>query len=203
MGNTASFVGITPEFLKRLDKFFASCHPVTMKKTLILYALCLPLLIVLFDQWSKYAVISSFNAPMNICEITPYPGLKHEIMNLFDFSLVCNQGISWGLLQGDSQFKRWALTIFALGMSGALVYVLTQSHDWLNKLSISLIIGGAIGNGIDRALFGAVTDFIDFSDIGFRWVFNIADSAITVGVIGLIAASFLIKPEEEAEISKT
>jgi signal peptidase II len=44
-------------------------------------------------------------------------------------------------------------------------------------------------------LFGAVTDFIDFSDIGFRWVFNIADSAITVGVIGLIAASFLMKPD--------
>jgi len=68
------------------------------------------------------------------------------------------------------------------------MYVLTQSKDWLNKLSIALIIGGAIGNGIDRALFGAVTDFIDFSDIGFRWVFNIADSAITVGVMGLIAA---------------
>ena len=182
-----------------LDKFFASCHPLHMKKTLFIYALCLPLLIVLFDQWSKYAVISSFKAPMNICEIDPYPGLKHEIMNLFDFSLVCNQGISWGLLQGDSQFKRWALTIFALGMSGALVYALTQSHDWLNKLSISLIIGGAIGNGIDRALFGAVTDFIDFSDIGFRWVFNIADSTITIGVIGLIAASFLIKPESAPE----
>ena len=82
-------------------------------------------------------------------------------------------------------------------MSGVLVYALTQSKDWLNRLSIGLIIGGAIGNGIDRALFGAVTDFIDFSDIGFRWVFNIADSAITVGVIGLIIASFVFKPVEE------
>ena len=62
-------------------------------------------------------------------------------------------------------------------------------------MSFGLIIGGAIGNGIDRALFGAVTDFIDFSDIGFRWVFNIADSAITVGVIGLIIASFVFKEE--------
>ena len=169
-----------------------------MKKTLLIYALCLPLFIVVFDQWSKYAVIQSFNVPMNICEINPQPGIKHEIMNLFDFSLVCNQGISWGLLQGDSQLKRWALTIFALGMSGALIYALTQCHDWLNKLSISLIIGGAIGNGIDRALFGAVTDFIDFFDMGFSWVFNIADSAITIGVIGLILASFLIKPPEDA-----
>ena len=168
-----------------------------MKKTILIYALLIPVTIVIFDQWSKYAIIQSFNAPMNICEINLRPGYKHEIMNLFDFTLVCNPGVSWGQLQGDSQLKRWLLTFFALGMSGVLVYALTQSKDWLNRLSIGLIIGGAIGNGIDRALFGAVTDFIDFSDIGFRWVFNIADSAITVGVIGLIIASFVFKPIAE------
>jgi len=170
--------------------------PAGMKKTMFIYALLIPLGVIILDQWSKYAIIQSFDAPMNICEINLRPGYKHEIMNLFDFSLVCNPGISWGQLQGDSQLKRWLLTIFALGMSGVLAYALTQSKDWLNRLSIGLIIGGAIGNGIDRALFGAVTDFIDFSDIGFRWVFNIADSSITVGVIGLIAASFLYKTPE-------
>jgi len=168
-----------------------------MKKTLLIYAIILPLIVIILDQWSKYAIIQSFQAPMNICEVNLRPGLKHEIMNLFDFTLVCNPGISWGQLQGDSQLKRWLLTLFALGMSGALAYMLTQSKDWLNRLSISLVIGGAIGNGIDRALFGAVTDFIDFSDIGFRWVFNIADSAITVGVIGLIIASFIFKHEDD------
>jgi len=76
-------------------------------------------------------------------------------------------------------------------MSCALLWVLRDTKDKLSQLSIGLIIGGAIGNGIDRALFGAVTDFINFGDIGFHWVFNIADSAITIGVIGLIAASFL------------
>lgn len=167
-----------------------------MKKTLLIYALIVPLIVILFDQWSKFAVIQSFNAPLNICEINLHPGYKHEITNLFDFSLVCNPGVSWGQLQGDSQVKRWLLTVFALGMSGVLAYALTQSKDWLNRLSIGLVIGGAIGNGIDRALFGAVTDFIDFSDIGFRWVFNIADSAITVGVIGLIIASFVFKVED-------
>lgn len=166
-----------------------------MKKTLLIYGLIVPLIVIFFDQWSKYAVTQSFNMPMNICEIDLRPGYKHEIMNLFDFSLVCNPGISWGQLQGDSQLKRWLLTFFALGMSGVLIYMLTQSKDWLNRLSIGLIVGGAIGNGIDRAFFGAVTDFIDFSDIGFRWVFNIADSAITVGVIGLIAASFIYKAD--------
>lgn len=167
-----------------------------MKRVVFLYAFVLPLIIVVLDQWSKYAIVQSFNAPMNICEINLRPGYKHEIMNLFDFTLVCNPGISWGQLQGDSDLKRWLLTAFALLMSGALVYAVTQSKDWLNRLSFGLIIGGAIGNGIDRALFGAVTDFIDFSDIGFRWVFNIADSAITVGVIGLIIASFVFKEED-------
>jgi len=167
-----------------------------MKRVVFLYAFILPLIIVVLDQWSKYAIVQSFNAPMNICEINLRPGYKHEIMNLFDFTLVCNPGISWGQLQGDSDLKRWLLTAFALLMSGALVYAVTQSKDWLNRLSLGLIIGGAIGNGIDRALFGAVTDFIDFSDIGFRWVFNIADSAITVGVIGLIIASFVFKEED-------
>ena len=77
-----------------------------MKKTLLLYALLIPVTIIIFDQWSKYAIIQSFNAPMNICEINLRPGYKHEIMNLFDFTLVCNPGVSWGQLQGDSQLKR-------------------------------------------------------------------------------------------------
>jgi signal peptidase II len=76
-------------------------------------------------------------------------------------------------------------------MSGVLIYMLSKTEDFLSKISFSLIISGAIGNGIDRFLFGSVTDFIDFSEIGFRWVFNVADTSITCGVIGLILASFI------------
>jgi len=159
------------------------------------YALIIPAIIVAVDQLTKFWAIRFFKAPLNICEINPQPGLFHEFSPIVDLSLVCNQGISWGLLQGDSSFKRWALTLFAAIMCCVLVYVLRQSKDWLNRISIALIIGGAIGNGIDRALFGAVTDFINFSDIGFRWVFNVADSAISVGVVGLILASFIYKDE--------
>jgi len=133
---------------------------------------------------------------MNICEQDLRPGVGIEVSPLFDFSLVCNPGISWGLLQGDSSVKRWLLTLFAFIMCGVLIYSLTRVKDRLNRLSIALILGGAIGNGIDRLLYGAVTDFIDFGDIGFHWVFNIADSAITMGVIGLLIASFVIKPDE-------
>lgn len=169
-----------------------------MKNTLWKYGAALPFAIVVFDQLTKYWAVKTFDVPMSICEINPYPGLEREISPIVDLALVCNQGVSWGLLQGDSPVKRWALTIFAFVMSLVLLYALSKAEDKLSKLSIGLIIGGAIGNGIDRALFGAVTDFINFSDIGFRWVFNVADSAITVGVIGLIAASFLTAKAEKA-----
>jgi len=145
-----------------------------------IYCLAIPLVVIIIDQWTKYKAIKFFKAPMNICEINPMPGLAYEFSPIVDLALVCNQGISWGLLQGD-----------------VLIYVLAKSKDWMNRLSIALIIGGAIGNGIDRALFGAVTDFINFSDIGFKWVFNVADSAISVGVVGLILASFIYKDEAE------
>ena len=174
-----------------------------MKKTLLIYAFIIPLVLILLDQWTKYAVIQSFGVPMNICETNLRPGLQHVIPGPMNISLVCNPGISWGLLQGDSPMKRWLLTAFAFIMSGVLVYALTQSKDRLTKLSIALIISGAIGNGIDRFFFGAVTDFIDFGQIGFHWVFNIADSAITCGVIGLLLASFFIKGDEVDSEQKT
>jgi len=168
-----------------------------MKKTLLIYAFLIPLVLIILDQWSKYAVVQSFDVPMSICEQTLRPNVEHKIPGPMDISLVCNPGISWGLLQGDSPMKRWILTAFAFIMSGVLVYALTQSKDRLTKLSIALIISGAIGNGIDRFLFGAVTDFINFGEIGFHWVFNIADSAITCGVIGLLLASVFVKPKDD------
>jgi len=115
-----------------------------------------------------------------------------DIGPVVDFALVCNQGVSFGMLSGDSSFKRWALTIFAVVMCGVLFYALSRSKDLMTRLSIGLIIGGAVGNGIDRALYGAVTDFISVEQLipFFPWVFNIADSAITCGVIGLLIAGF-------------
>ena len=154
-----------------------------------IFAGFVPFLTLCLDQGTKYLATRFFKVPMNICEINPYPGFDVDIFWVMDLALVCNFGISWGLLQGDSQFKRWGLTLFAFFMCLVLLSLFRSSRDHVMRLSLGLVIGGAIGNAIDRLLFGAVTDFIDFGDIGFHWVFNIADSAITVGVIGLIASS--------------
>lgn len=157
----------------------------------------IPAVLVAVDQWSKWATTRFFEVPMSICAQAD-PRLTHEVSPIADLSLLCNRGISWGMLQGDSSFKRWGLTLFAFVMTVALLFVLRKTADRLGQMSLVLVIAGAVGNAIDRLLFGAVTDMIDFSDIGFNYVFNVADSYITVGVIGLFVSSFVNDRREKA-----
>ena len=158
----------------------------------------IPAVLVGLDQLSKWATTRFFDLPMSACAMGD-PRLTYEVSPIADLSLLCNRGISWGMLQGDSSVKRWALTAFAFLMTLALLYVLRKTQDRLGQISLCLVIAGAVGNAIDRLFFGAVTDMIDFSDIGFNYVFNVADSYITVGVIGLFLSSFLNEKREKAE----
>ncbi len=162
-----------------------------------LFGVGIPAVLVALDQLSKWATTRFFDVPMGICAQAD-PHLEHEFSPIVDLSLLCNRGISWGLLQGDSSIKRWALTIFAFLMTLALIFVLRNTKDRLGQVSICLVISGAVGNAIDRLLFGAVTDMIDFSDIKFNYVFNVADSYITVGVIGLFVSSYVNDKREKA-----
>lgn len=171
-------------------------NPMSWRK-LSLFGGALPAILVALDQASKWATTGFFGVPMGICAEAD-PHLTHEVSPIADLSLLCNRGISWGMLQGDSSLKRWGLTLFAFLMTLILIYVLRKTPDRLGQFSLSLVIAGAVGNAIDRLLFGAVTDMIDFSDIGFNYVFNVADSYITVGVIGLFLSSFLVERREKA-----
>ena len=101
-----------------------------------LYAVFLPILTVIIDQWSKFAATKFFKVPMNICETTPNPGFDVDMFWVMDLALVCNFGISWGLLQGDSPFKRWALTAFAFAMKGQ-AYVAVSRARTLAGLSLT------------------------------------------------------------------
>ncbi|HAJ03774.1 MAG TPA: signal peptidase II, partial [Brevundimonas sp.] len=106
------------------------------------------------------------------------------------FTYLLNDGISFGLFGGGTM--RWILTVFSLVVAGALAWWATRADRRLLITAIGLVMGGALGNVIDRIRFGGVVDFIDFSGTGlFPWVFNIADSAITIGVILLIVDAFL------------
>jgi len=154
------------------------------------WGLFVPAVIVGIDQLTKWAATQAFDKPMNVCAIDPYINVTREVSPIVDLSILCNQGVSWGLLQGDSALKRWGLLLFAVIMVGVLLNALAGAKDGLSRLCLSLVIGGAVGNAIDRALFGAVTDFVNASDIGFNYVFNVADSAITIGIIGLFFVMF-------------
>jgi signal peptidase II len=134
------------------------------------------LAIIVVDQLTKAWMIG-----VDLKEIGRIPVLP-PVLN---FTWVENTGSSFGLFGGGQ--ARWALTVFQLGVSGLLAWWALSAQRRILISAIGLVMGGALGNVIDRIRFGYVVDFIDFSGLGFfPWVFNIADSAITVGVVLLI-----------------
>lgn len=118
------------------------------------------------------------------------------VMPFFDFVLTWNKGISYGWLQQEGPFGQWALLAVKVIAVALLSIWLTRAGSRLTALALGLIIGGAIGNGIDRAAYGAVADFvlfhIDTAAWRFHWyVFNLADVAIVAGVALLLYESFV------------
>lgn len=134
------------------------------------------------DQAVKAWILYGLNLPLR---------LSVEVLGPLRLTMVWNEGVSFGFLQARHDLARWGLTAFALLVALALAAWARQADRRLLGVSLGLIIGGAVGNAIDRARFGAVVDFVDVSALGFfPWVFNIADSAITIGVILMLLESF-------------
>ena len=124
------------------------------------------------------------------------PGLPVPVVEgLLALTLVMNPGLAFGVFAATPPGWRWlvaVLSLFALSVLVVLSARLLPAGGWPAALSLGLIFGGAVGNLIDRGRFGAVVDFIDVYWRGYHWpAFNVADSAITVGV-GLLALRLLI-----------
>jgi len=116
---------------------------------------------------------------------------RTEVLPFLDLVLVWNRGISYGWLQQDSDFGRWALVIVGFGAAALFAWWLSVTRSRTVATALGLIIGGAVGNAIDRIVFGAVADFFSFHAFGFYWyVFNLADAAIVAGVGLLLYDSF-------------
>ncbi len=165
-------------------------------KSYWVFALIIPAIVVALDQLSKKWATNLFGLPFNICEQDPYIGQQgyfQEFSPIIDWAMTCNLGVSFGMLSGDSPAKRWGLTIFAGLMCLIILYVLAGTKEKFTRVGLGLIIGGAIGNAIDRFMHGSVTDFISAYELlpFFPWVFNVADSAITIGVMCIAVDIFL------------
>ncbi len=121
-----------------------------------------------------------------------------------DFVYVLNQGVSYSLLTGSSQRWQYLLAGFAVVASGALVVWLARGvENRLAAVSVGLIIGGALGNGLDRITLGGVADFFSLHAFGYYWyVFNIADVAIVAGVVGLLYES-LFQPSSGPRVGQS
>ncbi|MCK1283641.1 signal peptidase II [Bradyrhizobium sp. 44] len=146
------------------------------------------------DQASKLWLLNVFDlARRGAVSVTPF----------FDLVLAWNIGISFGWLQNDGQAAQMALMAVKVLAVVALAIWMARSHTLLATIALGLIIGGAIGNGIDRLAYGAVVDFALFHiNIGgntYNWyVFNLADVAIVAGVAALLYDSFLGVPAAKA-----
>jgi signal peptidase II len=146
----------------------------------------LSVLVMALDQLSKWAIVAHImNPPMQL-----------ELTSFFNIVLTYNQGISFGMLSNGTDAGKWLLVCVALIISGVLVRWLFQSNRLFSVIALGLIIGGAMGNVIDRVLVGAVVDFLDFHAFGYHWpAFNVADTAIFIGAIGLVLESLFSKDE--------
>ena len=142
-------------------------------------------LIIAVDQGAKSWVLDRLGMT---------PGASMPWLGPIDLTLVRNDGISFGLFQTHADWTRWGLIVFSLGVAIALAVWVWRPGRRLNALALGCLIGGAVGNMIDRIIRGSVVDFIDIRFLHFPWIFNIADAAINVGIALLVAASLLGTP---------
>lgn len=135
------------------------------------------LIVILVDQLTKIAISRMFGY-----------GHGREITPFFNLVLVYNRGAAFSFLAAAGGWQRWAFT--ALGVVAALVIGYLLKRHASQKMfctALSLILGGALGNVLDRLMYGHVIDFLDFHVGGWHWpAFNVADSAITIGAVLLV-----------------
>ncbi|MFC0217846.1 signal peptidase II [Pseudochelatococcus lubricantis] len=126
-----------------------------------------------------------------------------EVTPFFNIVLVWNRGVSYGLFQQDSDLGRWLLVGVSVGAAIVMAVWARRARTTLVGVSLGLILGGAVGNAIDRSVYGAVLDFLHLHAFGFSWyVFNVADAAIVAGVAGLLYDSLVIERRKGASDGK-
>ncbi|HSA60951.1 MAG TPA: signal peptidase II [Nitrospiraceae bacterium] len=153
--------------------------------------------VIVADQITKLYIMQT----MRLHESIPI------VPNLFSLTYIRNPGAAFGFLAGSSNAFRMVFfgltSLFALGLLGTILFRMPE-RDWVGRLSVAGILGGAVGNLIDRLRYGEVIDFLDVYVENYHWpAFNVADSAITVGVIFLIIHFAFEKKEDPPVVPET
>jgi len=150
----------------------------------------LAFLTLVLDQASKLYFLFVYDLPVR------EPVVVNPFLSLI---VVWNRGISYGLFQQHSALGRWILIVVSVAAAIGLSVWIRRTSAKLLAASLGLIVGGAVGNVIDRLVYGAVFDFIQFQIGGWSWyVFNVADAAIVAGVAGLLYDSFVLEKRRKA-----
>ena len=149
-------------------------------------------LLLVADQASKWWVLER----LRLLELRNVPVLELGPFGL-DLSMVWNRGVTFGLLSGEGPWNHLILALLAAAVAMLLLRWLARAETRMVAVALGAVIGGAVGNVLDRLRFGAVVDFVDAYAWGWHWyVFNIADAGIVCGVAALIAdALFRRTPE--------
>jgi signal peptidase II len=151
------------------DRAMATGH----SRSLIRLGLAVAAIVMVLDQISKWWIITAVMQPPRVIEVTSF----------FNLVMAWNRGVSFSLFTHDAEFMPYVLVAVALGIVVFLLSWLRRADRAFLAFAIGMVIGGALGNVIDRLRFGAVADFLDFHVLGYHWpAFNVADTGISVGV---------------------
>ena len=161
-----------------------------MHKTAPAYLTALAIFVT--DQVTKWLVIG----PLDLERVQ-----QIVLLPIFNFTWVRNFGISLGLAQAQNDTQRWLLVAATAAIATAVAWWIGREKQSGDRLALGLVLGGALGNIVDRVRFGYVVDFLDlhFGEVRPFYVFNVADAAISIGVVVLLLRALLIKsaPKEE------
>jgi len=150
--------------------------------------------IMALDHLTKWWILLSVMQPPRIIEVTPF----------FNIVLTWNRGVSFGMFDTDSATGPWILSGLAVAVVIVLLIWLSKGPNLLITAALGLIVGGALGNVVDRFIHGAVVDFLDFHVAGYHWpAFNVADSAIVAGAGLLILDSLFAGRTGQAKMPKS
>ena len=161
-----------------------------MHRTAPAYLTALGILIA--DQVTKWIMIG----PLALEQVQ-----QIVLLPIFNFTWVRNFGISLGLAQAQNDTHRWLLVAATAAIAIAVAWWIRREDKAGDRLALGLVLGGAVGNIVDRVRFGYVVDFLDlhFGEVRPFYVFNVADAAISIGVVVLLLRARLVKPEAKEE----